>query len=320
MNFGLNTDARIIRADASLLLGDMSHKTLVDLTGNSDEDRSVQSRPNSSKRMKTHHNGFYPTMRGYSLVDLTADEQDYPYLQSGTLGSPFPRSMQNVYRLPIVVTREPEVGFEQLKTPLSISDQAPVYRDIGQMNGALMELQGQMTVSRSPVPVKRQEDVGTLQQPTFNMNVPSPLPTNAPIALTEKQKSPVQDYTSKFDTSVVPNITRTENLFPVTQLYEDFSHPSPAAVNHVTPDVEVHLAQAEEPKELPLTLESFQSTLQKCLHELRVDHQYYIKVSVSKSLPAFIPNLRSPGYPTLDNVTPLVRLLERTLLSLLMEI
>ncbi|MCJ1390602.1 hypothetical protein MMC18_003463 [Xylographa bjoerkii] len=224
-------------------------------------------------------------MRGSNMVDLTGEEQDYPYLQSGTLGSPFPRALQNIYRPPILVNREPEIGYTQPKASLSLSNQAPVYKDISQVNGALMELHGrplaQMTVPRSPVPDKRQEHPRLLQQPNINAPLSSPPPINAPSTLIENEKTLVQDYTSRVDMPVVTDITAKENQIPVPQLREDLHIPSPVAVSCATPEFRIQPAGSEEPNELPLTLEAFQRTLQECLHELHVDHQYYIKSRLS---------------------------------------
>ncbi|MCJ1402180.1 hypothetical protein MMC11_005400 [Xylographa trunciseda] len=247
----------------------MNHNALVDLTGSSDEEPSVQSRPTISKRLKLYHNSRFPTMRGSNSVDLTLEEQDYPYLQSGTLGSPFPRSLQKIYRAPILVEAEPEIN------------QAPVYKDIGYINGALMEFNErhriQMPDSRSPIPDKRQEDIRTLQQPLRNARLSLPPPPNAPSALTEDEKTLVQDFTNRPDTAVVTSSTSKETQVSAPRIREDLRIPSPIVMSYAPPDAETQPADAEEPKEVPLTLEAFQSTFQDCLHDLRVDHQYYVK-------------------------------------------
>ncbi|MCJ1385394.1 hypothetical protein MMC17_008517 [Xylographa soralifera] len=220
-------------------------------------------------------------MRGSNLVDLTLEEQDYPYLQTGALGSSYPRFKQKAYRAPILIDMESEVGFIQSDATLSLSNQAPVYKDISQVNGALMELNGRtlalMPVSRSPVPDKRQEDLRILQQPVINADLSSPLPRIAPSALSDKEEIPAQEPMSRLDTPIKSPIIATENHVSVPQMSEDLRIPSPVAMSCATPDVEIQPAEIEESKELPLTLEAFQGTLQKCLHELRGDHQYYIK-------------------------------------------
>ena len=278
-------------ANASSLVSDMSHNALVDLTGSSDEEQSAQSRSTSSKRLRLHHDGRYSIMRSSNLVDLTGEEQDFPYLQSGALGSPFPRCQPRVYRPPILVDIESQIAITQSDATSSLLNQAPVYKDIDQINGALMKLNGypltRMTVSRSPGRDKRQEDLRILQQPAINPNISTPLPKNVPSALTDNEKTLAQDYTSRLHTSIVAHSTATEHGEPVSQMRENLRVSSPVAMSYATQDAERQSTEIEDPKELPLTLEAFQGTLQKCLYELRGDHQYYIKVSTSDIFHAY---------------------------------
>ena len=258
----------------------MSHNALVDLTGSSDEERSVQNRTAGSKRLKLHSNGRYSIMKGSNLVDLTGEDQDFPYSQTGTLAFPFPQSQQKAYRPPILVDRVSDFEFMPPDATLNLSNQAPVYKDMNQMLGALMELNGRpwshTTVSRSPVLDEGQEGFRIVQQPVINADLSSPLSKKASY---DNEETLTQDYTSRLAKPVETPISATKNQNQLPQMHEDLRIPSPVAVNYVTPDIERQSAEIEEPKELPLTLEAFQEVLKKCLHELRGDHQYYIKVN-----------------------------------------
>ncbi|MCJ1438246.1 hypothetical protein MMC27_007634 [Xylographa pallens] len=226
-------------------------------------------------------------MEGSNLVDLTGEEQDFPYLQTGTLASPFPQSQQKLYRPPILVHRVSEVGFMPSDATLSVTDQAPVYKDIGQINGALMELKGRplsyMTVSSSPVLDQRKESLRIVQQPVTNANLSSPLSKKAPSAPSVNEETLAQDYTSGLNKPVETPVKATENQDSVPQMPEDLRIPSPVAVTYAMPDIERQSAEIEESKELPLTLEAFQEALKKCLRELRGDHQYYIKSMLAQA-------------------------------------
>ena len=254
----------------------MSYNTLVDLTGSSDEERSAQSHPTSSKRSKLHHNGRYSVMRGSNLVDLTGEEHDYPYLRTGPLGSPLSRSQQKVYQAPILVDAESDRGFRQSNATADVSNEAPVYQNVSQMNDMLMGLNGrslaQMSVSRSPIPDETQENLQILAQPAINVNPLNPPPNDAPS---------VNEKSLAIHTSNGTLITATAEQIFNPQLRKNSHVPFPAATGHAVSDAGRQSTEIEEAKDLPFTLEAFQEVLQDCLRELRGDHQYYIKVRTS---------------------------------------
>ncbi|MCJ1287582.1 hypothetical protein MMC26_006934 [Xylographa opegraphella] len=248
----------------------MNHNALVDLTGSSDEERS-------SKRLRLHHDGRYSVMKVSNLIDLTVEEHA-DSLQPGDLVPPFSPSRQNVYRTPVLVDRYSEMKSLQSDAILSLSNKAPVYKDIGQVNGALMKLNGrplaQMTVSRNSISDQRLEDIQTLQQPTINANLSSTPPKNTLsvlTALTDNEKS------LALHTPIGEVPKAAENQASAPRIREDVSVSSPAAISYATPDAERESTEVEQLKELPLTFAAVQATLQNCLHELRGDHQYYIK-------------------------------------------
>ena len=71
----------------------MSQKPLVDLTGSSDEERAFLGRPVSSRKTQIFQSSSTPASRAATMVDLTATDDTDPYLLSGTLNSPWPRSL-----------------------------------------------------------------------------------------------------------------------------------------------------------------------------------------------------------------------------------
>lgn len=78
----------------------------IDLTASSDDE------PGSGHTQSRKPNGFHTRNAGSKttdMVDLTTDEPDYdPYLMSGTLSSPMPRTLQNLYTAPASIPREQE--------------------------------------------------------------------------------------------------------------------------------------------------------------------------------------------------------------------
>ena len=76
-----------------MLIFAMSQNPLVDLTGSSDEERALLGRPVSSRNTQIFQNGITPASRAATMVDLTATDDTDPYLLSGTLNSPWPRSL-----------------------------------------------------------------------------------------------------------------------------------------------------------------------------------------------------------------------------------
>ncbi|MCJ1292454.1 hypothetical protein MMC34_004004 [Xylographa carneopallida] len=211
-------------------------------------------------------------MRGSNLVDLTGEEHDYPYLRTGPLGSPLSRSQQKVYQAPILVDAESDRGFRQSNATADVSNEAPVYQNVSQMNDMLMGLNGrslaQMSVSRSPIPDETQENLQILAQPAINVNPLNPPPNDAPS---------VNEKSLAIHTSNGTLITATAEQIFNPQLRKNSHVPFPAATGHAVSDAGRQSTEIEEAKDLPFTLEAFQEVLQDCLRELRGDHQYYIK-------------------------------------------
>ncbi|MCJ1471938.1 hypothetical protein MMC13_000579 [Lambiella insularis] len=239
----------------------MSHRTLVDLTISSDDERMLPQRPPSSKKPKVQHNGKLPFRRDAKRFDLTLKEQDHPYPQSGTLSSPFLRNLVD----PHTVHKKPENGTSHPRAELSasnplcsgkgppLSHRKPQHPDGSRIISVQSLLNGNL-LSSKPLDEPHGEDIRKRGADSQHQ-VLQPK-RNAPIGSTELSESTPVDVSAQS---------------------QAIDLPSPPAIHSNTPETHSQPPDPSLLENVPLNLQSFQQSLQRSIHDLRIDHHYYVK-------------------------------------------